>query len=688
MNAALNWLRRQPITKKLKVLSLATSGTVIFLASLMLLLTQFYFFNVSLLENTRSRAAMVSENVSAALMFSDRKSSQEILSSLRSTPEVEIAAIYDQQGHLFVSYYQDIKDKEIYILPPRAPQPGYVFSIDHLILTQPIVLQGKQIGTLYLQSDLYDVYARLAWYTAAILAIMGISLVIANTLLLRFQETITGPLLSLAGTSETISERGDYSVRADLDTADEIGQLARSFNLMLDRIQKRDSDLEAEIQERKHIEARLDRLAHFDNITSLSNRHFFNDRLSSVVARAVQFNVRAVVMFIDLDNFKIVNDTLGHDAGDKLLRMVAERLSQTLRYGDVISRIGGDEFAIILENVEKISHAVMVAEKCLASLSEPILVDGNEVYVGASIGISACPDDASDMHELLKHADTAMYYAKNKGKNTYQMFLPDMKEGAQKRLTLESRLRRALERNEFTLYYQPQIDLNTQRMNGVEALIRWIHPELGIVSPAEFIPISEEIGLIVPIGEWILETACLQLKAWHDKGQTQLSMSVNLSGRQLKEDDFVERIKDIVRKTGADPTALHLELTESMLMDAGSSTIEKLEQICALGIRLEIDDFGTGYSSMSYLKRYPISTLKVDQSFVRDLPHDSDNAAITNAIIAMAHSLKMRVIAEGVETAEQSAFLISSGCSYGQGYLFSRPVPAEQIEQLIELENT
>ncbi|BAN34936.1 diguanylate cyclase/phosphodiesterase [Sulfuricella denitrificans skB26] len=687
MNSAQDWLRKQPIATKLKVLNLATSGTVILLASLLLLLAQFYFFNRSLLENTHSQAAMISENVSAAMMFTDQKAAQEILSSLHGTANIEIAAIYDPQGKLFVSYRQDIKDMGEHILPSQAPQTGYDFSLQHLSLSQPIDLKGKPLGSIYIQASLYAVYIQLAWYSAAILAIMAISLLVANIILLRMQKKITDPILSLARTSKTIFELGDYTVRAHSDTSDEIGQLANSFNLMLDRIQKRDSELEAEIMQRKRIEIRLDRLAHFDNVTNLSNRHFFNERLGSLVGRALQFKERAVVMFIDLDNFKIVNDTLGHDAGDALLRIVAERLSKTLRFGDVISRIGGDEFAIILENVEKISQAVKVAEKCLSSLAEPILIDGNELYIGASIGISACPDDASNMHELLKHADTAMYYAKNKGKNTYQVFLPDMKEGAQKRLTLESSLRRALERQEFALYYQPQIDLKTRRMIGVEALIRWMHPELGIVNPVEFIPIAEENGLIVPIGEWVLKTACLQLKVWHDLGLTHLSMSVNLSGRQLKEDNLVERIKQIVREAEADPSALHLELTESMLMDAGTMTIEKLEQICAIGIQLEIDDFGTGYSSMSYLKRYPITTLKVDKSFVRELPENTDDAAITTAIIAMAHSLKMHVMAEGVETDEQAEFLQSNGCRNAQGYLFSRPVPAEQIGKLLEQEN-
>ncbi|MBU0593188.1 MAG: EAL domain-containing protein [Gammaproteobacteria bacterium] len=687
MQSALNWLRKQPIATKLKMLHLATSGTVIVLASLMLLLTQFYFFNRGLLESTNSHAAMISENVSAAMMFDDKKAAQEILASLRASPDIEMAALYDRQGNLFVNYYQNIKDKEEYALPPRTPPPGYTFTLQHLTLSQPVALQNNRLGSIYIQADLYAVYSQMARYLAAIIAIMGISLLLANAFLRRMQREITDPIHSLVRASETISEHGDYTVRVDGGTPDEIGLLGRSFNHMLERIQRRDSDLEDEITQRKHIQTRLDKLAHYDNVTNLPNRHYFNEHLSHVVRRALKFDIKVVVMFIDLDNFKLVNDTLGHHAGDTLLRIVAERLSESLRFGDTISRVGGDEFAVILENVEHASQAAMVAEKCLANLGEAVQIDGNELYVGASIGISVCPEDASDMHELLKHADTAMYFAKSRGKNNYQIFLPEMNQQAQKRLILDTSLRHALELQEFALYYQPQVDLATRRIIGVEALIRWVRPELGIVNPVEFIPAAEENGLIVPIGEWVMKTACQQLKVWHDLGLTHLSMSVNLSGRQFKEETLLERIAEIVRETEIDPSTLHLELTESMLMDAGTTTIKKLEQIRALGILLSIDDFGTGYSSMSYLKRFPINTLKIDKSFVQDLPQDSEDSAITKAIIAMAHSLKMSVMAEGVETEEQAEFLLANGCLNSQGYLFSKPVPAEQIALFFELEN-
>ena len=675
------WIHRQPVAVKLKLANLLTIGAVIFLAGIFLLAIQVYLAGVTLLEQTRTAARMTSENMTAAMIFSDRKAGMEILNSLRSFSDISSATVYDAQDQVFGIYVrQDTQGAAIKLSSRRI---FYQFSLAKLSVGQSFNFDGKHIGTIYIDTDLGPSYRHLAWYVVLVTLVMLISLALAHVVLVRLQRFVTAPLLALAQTSELISIKGDFSIRAQVNESADIGLLAQAFNAMLDRIETREAELKTEIVERKRVEIKLDQLAHFDSVTGLHNRYFFNERLNSVVTRAHKLNERAIVMFIDLDNFKSINDTLGHDAGDELLRIASRRLENSLRFGDTISRIGGDEFAIILENVSNPAVAPLVAEKCLAALAEVILINGNQIYITASIGITACPDDATDMHTLLKYSDMAMYHAKNAGKNTYRVFTSSMHGEAQSRFTMDGNLRRALEYEQFVLHYQPKIDLRSGRISGVEALLRWVHPELGTISPLEFIPIAEESGLIIPIGNWVLRSACRQLKTWHDMGLTHLSMAVNLSGRQLKEDSFVSNVLDIINETEAAPDAIELELTESMLMDAAEATMEKLDALRSAGIQLAIDDFGTGYSSMSYLKLFPINTLKIDRSFVRDLPANAQDTAIVKAIISMAHSLKLHVVAEGIETAGQETLLMESGCNSGQGFYYSKAVPANQIVTLV-----
>ncbi|WP_317203850.1 putative bifunctional diguanylate cyclase/phosphodiesterase [Janthinobacterium sp.] len=675
------WIHRQPVAVQLKLANLLTIGGVIFLAGILLLAIQVYLAGVTLLEQTRTEAHMTSENLTAAMVFNDRQSGMEILASLSAFTEISNATVYDAQDQVFGMYSRHAARNGA--IRPISRSDSYQFSADRLEVVQPFKYQGRYLGSIYMVADLGTVYRRLAWYVVLVTLVMLMSLALAHLVLIRLQRVVTGPLRALAQTSELISTQGDFSIRAKVNVSADIGLLATAFNTMLDRIEKRESELKGEIIERERAEAKLDRLAHFDSVTGLHNRHFFNERLSSAVARAQVLNERAVVMFIDLDNFKSINDTLGHDTGDELLRIVSRRLESKLRAEDTISRIGGDEFSIILENVSDPAVAPLVAQQCLASLAEVILINGHEIYITASMGITACPDDAVDMHALLKYSDMAMYCAKNSGKNAYKVFTSDMRGEVQDRFAMHGNLRRALERDQFVLHYQPQIELLSGRISGVEALLRWIHPDLGTINPLEFIPIAEESGLIIPIGNWILRSACGQLKIWHDMGLTHLRMAINLSGRQLKEETFAENIFCIIRETGVVPHALELELTESMLMDATDATIEKLGALRSAGIRLAIDDFGTGYSSMSYLKLFPISTLKIDKSFVRDLPANTQDAAIVKAIISMARSLNLHVVAEGIETAGQEELLMASGCDSGQGFFYSKAVPAQQIVRLV-----
>jgi diguanylate cyclase (GGDEF)-like protein/PAS domain S-box-containing protein len=434
-----------------------------------------------------------------------------------------------------------------------------------------------------------------------------------------------------------------------------------------------------DISERKLAEERIQFLAHHDALTQLPNRTLLNDRLHQAIAKSRRNQDHTAVLFLDLDRFKLINDTLGHHVGDRMLTRVAEMLQGILRETETVARLGGDEFIIVIPELAEVERTATVARKVIDMLTVPLVIDGQVLHITASIGISLYPEDGTDTATLLSHADTAMYNAKDRGGNNFQFFTPTMNQVIQERVAVEHDLHLALERGEFVLHYQPQVDCRTGEVTSMEALIRWQHPTRGLVSPFHFITIAEETGLIVPIGEWVLWEACRQTRRWHDAGQTGLRISVNLSARQFQQPDLRERIDAVLRTTGIDPATLELELTESMLMTDPDAATGMLHQLAALGVKMAIDDFGTGYSSLAYLKRFPVTRLKIDQSFVRDISTDLNDAAIVSAVVAMAASLKLEVIAEGVETEEQLRYLAAHGCYDIQGYYFSRPKPAEDF---------
>ena len=442
-----------------------------------------------------------------------------------------------------------------------------------------------------------------------------------------------------------------------------------------------------DISERIRVHEHLQHMAHHDALTDLPNRNLFLDRLQQSLNRARWHDRLVAVMFMDLDRFKIINDTLGHNVGDQLLLQLSRRLDKTVRDGDTIARFGGDEFAILLDDIDSDSHISSLAQKLLDTLTEPFKINKQDLYVTASIGVSIFPNDGEDSETLLRNADVAMYRAKDLGKNNYQFYSDDLSARIFERLTLENHLRHALERNEFALYYQPQIDARTQKISGVEALLRWEHPDLGLVMPNNIVPLLEETGLIEKVGHWVLETACQQSRVWHDAGWSYLHMSVNISSRQFNNTDFISSLHDIINQTEINPEFLELELTESMLMRNASTTVNALHSLGGLGVRFAIDDFGTGYSSLTYLRRFPIDTIKIDSSFIHDVTDNPDDAAIASAIIVMAQSLSLNVIAEGVENQGQLDFLTARDCYYVQGNFFSRPLPAEELTRLLEGQN-
>jgi len=446
---------------------------------------------------------------------------------------------------------------------------------------------------------------------------------------------------------------------------------AHSLSLILDNAR--------EFLEIKRAQESLHRMAHFDDLTGLPNRTLFIDRLQQAMAHAGRNGLKVGVLFVDIDNFKIVNDTHGHVVGDELLKQVGAQIKGCIRETDTAARFGGDEFMVLLTDIRDTLDITSIAQKILNTTSAPFVIDRHELFISLSVGITVYASNISTINDPLKEADIALHHAKSQGKNNFQFFAPNMNENVQLRMQMEKRLRRALKQQKFHLCFQPQIELASGRVSAVEALLRWNGDNGNVISPGEFIPVAEDTGLIVPIGEWVLQAACSQNVEWLRAGLPPLRMAVNVSAKQFRQRDFASKVSEILDRTGMDPKLLELEITESLLIQHDETTLSVLKELKALGVQFSIDDFGTGYSSLNYLRRFPISTLKIDSSFVHDIAVNPDNAAITAAIISMAHSLKFEVVAEGVETGEQVRYLAKHYCNNVQGYFFAKPMPADRF---------
>lgn len=487
----------------------------------------------------------------------------------------------------------------------------------------------------------------------------------------KLQKIISQPVEQLATAMNSVSQDKDYSRRIANDRIDEMGILIENFNNMLTQIQQRDHELSTQ---RKH----LKHLAHHDCLTGLPNRLLFRDRLAHAVSRSQRIGNKVGLLFLDLDRFKNINDTLGHDIGDMVLQLVTRRLKEQVRDEDTLARLGGDEFVLIAEEVRDARSLSLIADKILHSLAEPFTVNNQDLFITTSIGISIYPDDGDSVESLMKCADVAMYRSKEIGRNTYRFFTNGMNEQVEETLFLENSMRKALQNNEFTLYYQPQLDLFSNAVRGMEALIRWQHPSLGLISPGKFISVAEESGLILPIGRWVLNTACKQAKAWQEGLQPPCKVAVNISPKQFCQADLCDVVSQALRDAQLAPEYLELEITETAIMHDMAKAIHTMESLVSLGISLSIDDFGTGYSSLSCLENFPISNLKIDQSFITKVTPSEENGALAEGIIALAQTLNLGVIAEGIETQYQKAFLKNLGCRIGQGYFLSYPIPADE----------
>ncbi|CAH1218532.1 hypothetical protein PAECIP111893_04439 [Paenibacillus plantiphilus] len=525
-----------------------------------------------------------------------------------------------------------------------------------------------------LEKRIAELQQRKLWFIG--LSVLSIAMVLY--IFVAFYYSVIRVVIALKRTALRIIG-GDITARVALDTKDELYHVGTAFNKMVEAFDQT-------MEESRRQTERIEYMAFYDALTDLPNRVLFQQKLLTVLEKAERERLKAAVMFIDLDHFKHINDTLGHDAGDQLLRIIASRIKGSIDSNAVVSRMGGDEFLLLVPSLEDPQHAGRAAEKIIEALCASMEISGHQIVVSASIGISIFPDDGKESAELIKRADTALYYAKSHGRNKYQFFNPSMNEGTLERLQFMYDLRRALDENELSLYYQPRMETASKRIVGLEALVRWISPEPGagrIRMPQEFISLAEETGLIIPLGEWVLRAACNQYKEWERQGMPPLRISVNISVVQFGRDEFVSLIRRILEETAMPPDMLELELTESMVMKSDEEVILKLRQLKELGVFLSIDDFGTGYSSFTYLKHFPIDALKIDRSFIQDVPHGVRDTAITKTIIALGRRLGLKVVAEGVETKEQLAFLSSRKCDEVQGYLISKPLAVEEIEPLL-----
>ena len=707
------------IKRRLIMISLLTTGVGLLFAALLLITGEVVLFQQALVKDLTVQAKMIGSNCTAALSFQDQKDAEETLLTLRAAPHIMNAVVYTKGGDIFARYQRDTAKGNYQT--PLPDKDGYSFGFNHLSLFHSIIVNDKYIGKLYLESDLKELYVRLIWFACSALIVVVIAFSGAFLLLSKLQQSITTPIFDLVNVMKTISKDKDYTMRAEIYSEDEMGSLARGFNEMLEHIQNRDieldqhrkqletlvlsrtTDLEStnkqlqqELIARKRVEEQMIHMAFHDNLTDLPNRYLLKDRLNQALASAKQHKRLMAVLFLDLDNFKRVNDTLGHSAGDQLLRKVAGLLTKLFRKSDTIarpsidelettvSRLGGDEFTILITEFRDIQDTSKIAKRIIDLFQDPFIIGHQEVFITTSIGISLYPNDGDDSDILLKNADTAMYHAKEKGRNQFQYYSESMNIAALERFNLERDLRKAQERRELLLHYQPQIDMRSGIVVGAEALVRWMHPDRGLIAPMEFIPLAEEIGLIVPIGEWIMHSACKQIRVCQENGFPSMCVTVNISGIQLKQKNFIETVVKALNDNHLDPQYLELELTESILVESLEKAIRILNELKSLGVRISIDDFGTGYSSLNYLKRLPIDILKIDRSFVKDIFIDPGNEAIIKAIVTLARSLNLEVIAEGVETAQQMAYLHELGCDKMQGYLFSPPLPTDSLMKLLK----
>lgn len=635
-----------------------------------------------LLAEAEGRALAAARETADALQRADARAAMERLELLRLDPDVLSARLFDTRERLLAEYRSfDLRSA----LPGAgAPTPaGHSFHADYLETSQSVVAGGNVVGTLVLITDLqgfrYDVVA----YGIKLALIATVALLLAFVVMARLHAAILAPVQALSQLVARVTSEKRYDLRATVRADDEVGALAAGFNAILERISDREATLHRELTERTQAQRRLEELAHFDPLTKLPNRHFFSRQLERALVESAKSGSAGAVLLVDLCEFRYVNETFGHDAADSLLMQLAKRLTARLREGDMLCRRGGDDFALILEQVSGESHVVAVVNKVLGAIQEPLAVGQGQTQIAACIGIAVFPVDGSEPHELLRHAETALQRAKAAGRNTHCFFDPDMLDRMHARLNIETELQRAVELGELRLHFQPQVRLSDGELRGLEALLRWQHPERGLLLPGDFIPLAEENAtLIRAISDWTLNAVCSQISAWSADGLNVVPVAVNYTPAQLRDPNVVTSLETLLARYKVPAEFLELEITENLLM-AEPRAGETLVALHRLGVRVAVDDFGTGYSSLAYLKELPIGSLKIDRGFVHAVSDSAKYASVIRAIVAMAGHLGFDTVAEGVESARQVDLLRAMGCTAYQGFSFSPAVPAEAAARFL-----
>jgi diguanylate cyclase (GGDEF)-like protein len=679
------------IRYKLIILMVLVSIIVVSVAGLL-----FYKNNETILENSaiesgQIQAAIVGSSLVSAIIFDDDVSASETLALFTKNEYIEFAAVYLADGTKFSQFHLDlgcskhtsninyVDENQSYIT--KKQQKDIIILGRHYLESVDVIFdQGQPLGYLYIRTSLEKLNQQRTYYRDILFYVIAFSIFLATFLSTTAQRIITQPLNLMVHHVREFSHSKDYKKRLDLKLNDELGTLAHGFNHMINVVEEREQALKNQSNNLQEIvDERTEQLyqkAHYDSLTMLPNRYLLSDRLEHAISSAKRNKDGLAVLFMDLDRFKIINDSLGHDVGDELLRAVAKRLQNISRDVDTVARLGGDEFIYFAENIARPESAGRIAQKIHQAFEAPFTLNKHVLHVSTSVGVSMYPSDGTESSQLLKNADVSMYHAKAQGPGQYHFYHGAMDTAIHERLSIENYLRNAITGDELYLVYQPQVNIETGEIEKVEALLRWNNPDLGAVSPATFIPVAEEIGIINQIGKWVILEVCKQQKSW---GNTGIRVAVNVSSSQLLDVDLVPYIVDVSQYYDVDTKYLEFEITEEVFLEYSNSTTKVLADLQALGIKIAIDDFGTGYSSLRYLKELPVDTLKLDGMFVTDLSESNASRGIVSSTIILAHSLNMKIVAECVETKEQLAFLKQQNCDYAQGFHLHKPLSADAM---------